>query len=133
MYSPSPRIVLKYKDGRYRLAYDLMKRPAPTSEQFATLVQSTKDDDEWTDAAPPDCDMNCGVPVAVWGNMLELLYTGHADLAWQFFDESWRPSRRDKASFAKDFCRQLSESQYWPDLQKEIGTCLPREFHRPKK
>jgi hypothetical protein len=123
MYSPAPRIVLKYRERRFRLAYDLMKKPGPTPEEFVALVRDVKANEEWTDAAPPDCDMNCGVPIALWKNMLDLMYTGHPDLAWRLFDHSWRPTRKDKAAFVKDFCRQLSGSQYWPDLRTEIGGC----------
>jgi hypothetical protein len=120
-YSPAPRIVLKYREGRFRLAYDLMKKPGPSPEEFAALVRDVKSDEEWTAAAPLDCDMDCGVPVALWKNMLDLMYTGHPDLAWRLFDNSWRPTRKDKPAFVKDFCQQLSGSQYWSDLRTEIG------------
>jgi len=125
-YSPAPRIVLKYREGRFRLAYDLMKQPGPSPEEFAALVGNVKSDEEWTDTAPPDCDMDCGVPVALWKNMLNLMYTGHPDLAWKLFDQSWRPTRKDKPVFAKEFCEQVKGSLYWGDLRKEIGPCPVR-------
>jgi len=128
-YSPAPRIVLKYREGRFRLAYDLMKKQGPSPVEFAALVHNVRSDEEWTDAAPTDCDMDCGVPIALWKNMLDLMYTGHSDLAWNLFDQSWRPTRKDKTAFAKDFCQQLSGSHYWPDLHKEIGPC-PRRSPR---
>lgn len=126
MYSPAPRIVLKYRGCRFRLDYDHMKKPGPSPKEFSAKVRDIKAVEEWTDAAPPNCDMDCGVPVAVWANMLDLMYTGHPDLAWKLFDESWRPTRQDKSTFVQDFCKQLSESYYWNDLKKEIGSCPPR-------
>lgn len=126
MYSPAPRIVLKYRKGRFRLAYDLMKKPGPSPEEFAAIVREVKANEEWTDLAPPDCDMNCGVPIALWKNMLDLMYSGHPDLSWKLFDQSWRPTRKDKAVFAKEFCKQLRESLYWDDLRNETGQCPAR-------
>jgi hypothetical protein len=128
-YSPAPRIVLKYHDGRFRLAYGLMKKPEPSPKQFAAMVHVVRLDEDWTDAAPADCDMNCGVPIALWENMLDLIYTGHPDIAWRLFDQSWRPTRKDKAGFAKEFCQQLRRSLYWDDLRNEIGHCPARFPH----
>lgn len=125
MQSPAPRIVLKYRDGRFRLAYELMKKPGLLPEEFAAIVSEVKSEKEWADSVSSNCEMDCGVPVALWKNMLEFIYTGHPDLAWQLFDQSWPLARKDKSEFAKDFCGQLSNSQYWPELRTEIGACPP--------
>ena len=123
--SPAPRIVLKYRAGRFRLAYELMKKPAPSAEEFASTVQSIRSDEGWGDVTHPDCKMNCDVPVSLWSNMLDLMYTGHADLSWKLFDQSWPPTRMDKTVFAKEFCEVLSASHYWSDLRTETGQCPP--------
>ncbi|MGC2284774.1 MAG: hypothetical protein WA542_05965 [Candidatus Acidiferrum sp.] len=125
MDSPAPRIVLKYRGGRFRLAFDLMARPGPTHKEFIRLAHDIRSDDEWTPKHAGDCVMGCGVPVALWRNMLELIYTGHADLAWQLLDESWPPNQRNKSSFVAQFCKQLHQSHYWFDLEQAIGTCPP--------
>src|SRR5579862_7567044 len=80
-FSPAPRIVLKYRGGRLRLALDLMKQPAPSTEEFAARLRAIKSDREWGPEAPPSCDHDCGVPVALWRNMLVFMYGGHSDLA----------------------------------------------------
>jgi len=125
MDSPAPRIVLKYRSGHFRLALDLMAKPGPTHEEFVRLVHEIRSDDEWTPKHSRDCAIGCGVPVTLWRNMLELMYTGHADSAWQLLDESWPPSQKYKSSFVAQFCKQLHESHYWYDLEQAIGTCPP--------
>jgi len=130
MSSPAPRIVLKFRTGRFRLAWDLMKKPAPSTENFASLLETIQSDEGWTNASPPGCDMDCGVPVSLWSNMLDLMYTGHAALGWRLLNESWPSDRKDKANFIRDFCKQLRSSRYWSELKSEIGPCPPILPHR---
>jgi hypothetical protein len=126
LYSPAPRIVLKFRDGKFHLAWDLMRKPEPTPQEFSLLVRSIQSDGEWTDASPTNRDMDCGVPVALWKTMLDLIYTDYPNLAWQLFDLSWKKGRVGKSKFASDFCSQLRGSKYWQDLRPEVGACPPR-------
>lgn len=127
LYSPAPRIVLKYRQGCFRLALDMMKDPRPTAAEFAALVRRVRADREWSSDQPTEvCDKECGVPVPLWKNMLHLMYTGHADLAWRLFDESWPDRQKGKGKFAAAFCKQLSSSRYWSDLKPAIGACPPQ-------
>jgi len=128
--SPAPRIVLKYRNGRFRVAYDLMKKPAPFAEEFPSLVRTIQADEEWGDAAPLDCSKNCSVPASLWTHMLDLMYTGHADLGWRLLNESWPSNRKDKPTFTVDFCKQLRSSRYWPELKSDIGPCPPNNAPR---
>jgi hypothetical protein len=126
MFSPAPRIVLKYREGQFRLAFDLMRTPSIPSEEFAALVQSVRSDEDWSSEADQrNCDQDCGVPVSLWKNMLQLMYTGHADLAWRLFDASWPATQKGKHAFAAAFCKQLRSSRYWSDLKTAIGSCPP--------
>jgi hypothetical protein len=125
MDSPAPRIVLKYRDGRFRLAFDLMRKPRPSHEDLAKMAHDIRSDSGWSPEATGDCDESCGVPVALWKNMLDLMYGGHADLAWQLLDESWPARQNAKSAFVGHFCKQLSGSRYWRDLKQAIGACPP--------
>lgn len=51
--------------------------------------------------------------VVFWGPMLDLIYTGNEELAWQFLDLVWPPQKQGKTLFIRDFKKQLSESEYW--------------------
>lgn len=48
-----------------------------------------------------------------WDVMLDLIFTGNEDLAWQFLDLVWPPQKQGKAIFIKDFKNQLLKSLYW--------------------
>lgn len=130
MDSPAPRIVLKYRDGRFRPAFDLMNKPRPSPQDFTSMAHEIQSDSGWGAEVARDCAESCGVPVALWKNMLELMYGGHTDLTWRLFDESWPAKQKGKSAFIGQFCKQLSTSYYWPDLQQTIGACPPRVVPR---
>lgn len=129
--SPAPKVILKFRDGQFRLAFDAMRTATPSDQQFAAMLRAVKADPEWHANAPADCAMDCGVPVALWRNMLTLLYTGHSELAWKLFDKSWPSAQPGKSDFAAAFCKQLSTSHYRPDLEAGIGPCPPSPDARP--
>jgi hypothetical protein len=54
---------------------------------------------------------------AFWGRMLELIYSGHEDLAWQYFDWAWNPRKKGKENFRKDFEKQLASSEFYRMFQ----------------
>ncbi len=123
--SPAPKVVLKFRDGKFRLDFGAMRTPAPTAKQLASMVAAVKSDSAWQLGANTNCTMDCGVPVALWRNMLTLLYAGHSADAWKLFDQAWPPSQPGKLEFAAEFCKQLATSHYWHDLQAGIGPCPP--------
>lgn len=125
MQSPAPRVVLKYREGRFRLALDLMRTADPTPKKFADTIERVRSDGEWFTHSATDCGQGCRVPVALWKNMLDLIYGGHSDLAWKLLDESWPKTLEGEATFANDFCSQLRKSRYWRDLKETVGRCPP--------
>lgn len=116
--SPAPGVVLRFVDdpegGRYRLALDKMKRPEPKPEEWKKVTQETRA--AFQEANP----FSGGIGPALWGNMLDLIYRGHPDLAWSLFDQSWPSARKGKSKFLSDFCSQLKRSPYWPDLKETM-------------
>jgi len=87
------------------------------------MAHEIQSDSGWGAEVARGCAESCGVPVALWKNMLELMYGGHTDLAWRLFDESWPAKQNGKSAFIGQFCKQLSTSHYWPDLEQTIGAC----------
>ncbi len=106
--SPAPTIILRYQHGSYRLATDLMRKPAPSADELDGQIKRIRSEESWKNDEPP---------VAMWELMLNLIYTGHAELAWQSLDRAWPPKVAGKGKFLRDFRHQLGKSPYWEEIK----------------
>lgn len=104
--SPAPQVILRYRDGGYWLAPDLMLKAAPTPATVSGRARQVRQHEDWKDAENP--------PSELWSYMLELIYTGHPELAWQFCNMAWPPQVPGKEAFLMDFRSQLAQSPFWP-------------------
>lgn len=117
-YSPFPSVILKFQDGEFRPNFAAMTKPAPS---LAVLQKKAREARAKLTAAPytgADFGPN-DFEEAFWGEMLDLIYTGHEDLAWQYLDLVWRTDKPGKEIFIKDFTEQLNKSVYWQMIKKE--------------
>ncbi|MBX9877791.1 MAG: hypothetical protein K2Y22_04980 [Candidatus Obscuribacterales bacterium] len=133
--SPRIKVILRIKDGKLRLATDLMKAPVPTAAYMKKIIAETK-----TAMQPPkEGDAGEGesrdsdkitMPFDLPTNMLELIYSGNGKSAWEFLDEVW--PKRDltfegekdpvtKKQFVESFKKQLATSPYWNDVKAING------------
>ena len=78
------------------------------NEKADELRSSWSDDFFVSLLSPPD----------LWKEMLDLIYSGNMNQAWQLVDLSWPKSDKRKSKFLKEFKTQLSKSRYWQDIQK---------------
>ncbi|MBI4285777.1 MAG: VCBS repeat-containing protein [Chloroflexi bacterium] len=104
-FSPAPQVILRFRDGAYRVAGDLMRKPAPAPTELETRARKVRDD--WAE------EYHRGF----WGFALDLIYSGHAGLAWQFLEMAWPLGYLGKGQFLSDFRARLSKSPYWPEIQ----------------
>ncbi len=108
--SSAPKVILRFSDGAYRVAPDLMRSPVPSvSDLDARVAEIRNHKNASRGASWPEAE---GSP-ALWGTMLDLIYSGHAGDAWKFLDKAWPPKIGGKAAFARDFRAQLGRSPYW--------------------
>ncbi len=109
--SPAPEVILRYRRGAYVVAADLMAKNAPTEDELTQLARQVRED-------PIGSPWNSSeVSVDYWAEMLNLIYTGHEDLAWRFADEAWPKARPGKDEFLAEFRSRLAESPYWPAIR----------------
>ncbi len=119
--SPAPEVILRWKNGRYRLAEDLMRRKYARDEVLKIV------DDFENDILPLSEDnKSLHVDTTISAAMLELIYTGNGNLAWEFVDRVWpipdddllkKQWLSDKKKFLREFKVQLRKSDYWSDLK----------------
>ena len=111
--SPAPRVVLKFRDGQYHIAPELMRRLPPPAEKITEMAKEYFGDVSWREGTNP--------PVDLWGDMLELLYTGNAREAWALLGEAWPPGVPGKEDFRSEFTEKLKTSRYWPELNARFA------------
>lgn len=133
--SPSPQIFLRYENGRFRLAEDLMRIPPPdrdTIARNAAMLRKDVVDNRiiMTTEPVPEGYIRLNDPTTswhwdsrLWWGMLNLIYSGNGDLAWKYCDWYWSDQDEpifpaDKKKFLREFKKNLSRSPYWGDLKK---------------
>ena len=106
--SPMPSVILEFKDGVAKPNFALMKKPAPSMavlKRKAAAASKKISNDPYTE---PSMDFED----AFWSEMIDLIFTGHEDLAWQYFDLVWPKAKPGKAKFLADFKETLAGSYY---------------------
>jgi hypothetical protein len=126
--SPSEVVILRFVDdangGAYHVAFDKMQKPAP--KQAAWNKELSTAQKAVNDGAVNDMGQ------AMWGVVLDLLYTGHSDLAWKFVGALGSKAQQKPFASLADFCSLLKKSPYWPDLGPTLqGPPLPCAYTPP--
>ena len=108
-YSAQATVILKYVNGHYLVAPELMKRPARLKwldtkiPKWRKLLREHHDPD-W----PP--------PPLIQA-MTNLIYSGNEKLAFQLVDEVWPQDISGKDDFLKSYREALADSRYYPELK----------------
>jgi hypothetical protein len=128
--SPMPLVILKLSGKKLKLATLLMRTQPPTKERSDKLLA------EWhracRDRAGTEADEDktrFWLAPLVWGNMLELIYSGNSKVAFSLLDEFWSKglhainlgestdTETSKDQFKRIFLRQLEYSPYLHDIK----------------
>lgn len=107
--SPAPEVVLKYNGEKYEMACDLMRKPGLSQKDLNQLAADIKSWQGWADDQPPSI---------LWGEMLNLIYTGNRLQAWDLVDLSWPEGVEGKDQFLKEFKLKIQTSPFWESVQK---------------
>ncbi len=111
--SPAPRVILRFRDGLYQLAPDLMRKPPLPAGDLTAKARMVREAAKWEPDEPPPPDLY--VP------LLDLTYAGNARQAWEFFDMAWGPGIPGKDAFRQDLQTRLARSPYWPGVKAMNG------------
>jgi hypothetical protein len=122
--SPAHDVVLRFVEdksgGRYRLALDKMARPAPDKKQWSDAFERVNHELQLEKDG-----MANDLSHVLWQQMLDFIYTGHADLSWKFLKELGPDVQRPTYPDLGDFCSRLKTSIYWSDLRKTMQDAPP--------
>lgn len=115
--SPGPLVILEYRKGRFRPSAALMNEPAPPFSHLRDRANQIRLDSMADNFDNPNPVWPYAkIPAQLWATMLNLIYTGHAALAWKFADLAWPPRVSGKALFLDQFRQRLRRSPYYRDL-----------------
>jgi hypothetical protein len=120
--SPAPRVLLRFSNGAYRIAPDLMRTPAPDAQDLDTRAAAVRN---FAPSAKGGTWPHAEVSPDLWSTMLDLIYGGHDAEAWKFLDKAWPPKVNGKDVFARDFSAQLAKSPYWPAVKTMNASSSP--------
>jgi hypothetical protein len=129
--SPAPQVILRYQDGKYRIAEDHMRQAPPREEELVVCAAKLKKDEAWVEAYPAHADLKLrgrpfpveipNHPTELWQLVVELIYSGNPESAWRFVDLVWPDSVPGKDHYLQDFTDRLYRSQYSSEVKE-----LPR-------
>lgn len=108
--APAPFVILHYADEDYRVAVDLMRSPAPTTEEMAQSAQEIQKERQ---AIGKSTD----VSYRFWNYSLELIYSGHAELVEPFWEMIWPDDPTTRDSRRSELLSTMSDSHYWPEIK----------------
>lgn len=104
----APEVVLKYRDGGYWVAQDVMHRPASDAGVLKMRAANMQADLGWLVGEAPT--------KALCRDMLEMIYSGNAEQAWAYCRAAWHPAAPGRREFLAQFRAQLGESIYLDEI-----------------
>jgi hypothetical protein len=106
--SPMPTLILRWQNGRYVAARNLMAKAPPAKEELEAIAA------RWRSASDPEEVAEASDKFSA--TVLGLLYSGHDCQAWEFIDAGFNDPL-EKEDFIRQLQSRLEESAYWPDLR----------------
>lgn len=95
--SPAPRIALRWTEGAWRLAPELLGAAPPSAEALAARAAEVRE--RFKEEAP----------VELWASLLDLEAAGHGNLAESFLSQSWPAERPGRAEFWAAYRARLAQ------------------------
>lgn len=117
-YSPVPLVVLDFDGESWRPSAALMRRPPGEMPDAAAFAARWR---RWQAGEPEPSGEHLPAP---WGELLELLYSGNAALAWRLLDAGWPGDDAGKAEFRASLLERLRHSEAWPVIVELNGSAL---------
>jgi hypothetical protein len=108
-----PEYILKYKNGMYHLALNLMKKPVPQKDTLNKWSEEIK----WNRIPWNSDESQIALDPLFLERVIEMIFTGNSKIAMEFIKTNWPKSKNGKELFIKDFMTQLSKFQYWSEMK----------------
>lgn len=120
--SVSHRVILRWDGTKFRLDLSKMRRPALTPDQWKKALQDVNG------ALKEEGDVRGALGVTLWDTVLDLIYSGHSDLAWKFVSEVPPAALQGNNASLGEFCLGL-KGPYENDLRPTLKD-VPEECEK---
>jgi hypothetical protein len=122
--STQHKVLLRFLNGAQGGAFHVdmakMRRPAPSPDRLKSALK------EVDEAVRDNPDLErADLPSALWDTVLDLIYTGHSDLAWKFVAEVNPKALEGNNPSPGEFCGMLKSDPYWLDIKPTINDMPP--------
>ena len=128
--SVSHKVILKWDGNNLVLDPEKLKWKAPSLEQWNAALRDA--DDALKDEGVYTREE---LGKTLWDTTLDLIYTGHSDLAWKFVSEVNPKALTGNNPSLSEFCSLLKNDEYWPILKATVSgmpkECAEAKPHRP--
>jgi hypothetical protein len=111
--SVSHAVKLRWQGDALRLDVAGMRAPPPTPQQWNEALRAV-------DAAVNSGGLADRLSEPLWDKVLDLIYTGHSELAWKFVREVNPAALQGNNPSLADFCEEMTKSRYWPELKSTL-------------
>ncbi len=108
--APLPKVILHYEDGSYRVAAELMRKPAPSSEEMSAVVAEIQSYREQIGAS-------YDVSLRFWEYTLGLVYSGHAERVEPFWQRIWPDDEAIRTRLRDDMLLAFARSNYAAEIK----------------
>jgi len=115
-----PEVVLKFDGATFKPGAGLMLEPKPDADYVEQWMKQAADDQAKNGNDPTSSAMRD----QVWGEMLHLIYCGHAATGWALYDAGWNDAWGDKIENLAKFKSIMRESRFWSVINELNGGVL---------
>ncbi len=132
--SPAGVVILRPSRTQFTVALDLMRTPKPSDKELNALIEKTKKEiAEYNKDFKSNDGTGFSLSSELWSRMIDLIYTGHANEAWELCRKAWpagktalicndQTKNNDCAAggpneFIDVFLAKLKTSPYWNGLK----------------
>ena len=118
--SPAPKIILRFDGSEWAFCYEGMAKPQPDGLELLAILETVQSRIE-------EMNDTYDVHEPFWDELLDLIYSGHAPLAWKILDLAWPDTVPGKQEFVLDFVHMLLNNPYLEELERlNGGQLFPR-------
>ncbi len=110
-------VVLKFQNGQYRMAGNLMRKPPMPRRELQTLADSARAFAYSSGFSSLEFGLQEGLKHGMFG----LIYTGNARQAWELCALAWPPDVAGRQAFLTTFVTNLPKGRYWRELLEMNG------------